>query len=249
MAFPSYTKIFHTTSYPAITPTRPELSTAGKVVFITGGGSGIGPRITHAFATSGATKIAIIGRTEATLLSTKASVEAEHPGVRVLTFVADILDKAAVTTAFERTKKTFGPIDILIANAAYCPDIQAIATADPDEFFRGFEVNVKGNFIIAQAFLANSSASATMVHVSTAGAHAPIMQVGFSGYTVSKLAAVQVAKYVAYENPHVKVMLVHPGVLPTDMNKKAADSGFVLPFDDGRSPSSLLLVNIANKFV
>lgn len=50
MAFPTYTKTFHNFSYPSISPTRPELSTAGKVILITGGGSGIGPRITHAFA-------------------------------------------------------------------------------------------------------------------------------------------------------------------------------------------------------
>jgi shikimate 5-dehydrogenase len=85
MAFPQYTKIFHNFSYPAIEPSRPELSTAGKVVFITGGGSGIGPRIAHAFAKSGAAKIIIMGRTESSLLSTKNEVETEFPKSSVLT--------------------------------------------------------------------------------------------------------------------------------------------------------------------
>lgn len=35
--FPSLTKTWHTESYPAISPTRPELSTDSKTVVITGG--------------------------------------------------------------------------------------------------------------------------------------------------------------------------------------------------------------------
>lgn len=133
MAFPPYTKTFHTKFYNAISPSRPELSTAGKVVLITGGGSGIGPRVTHAFAASGATRIAILGRTASSLLSTKEDVESQYPGSKVLTFVADITDKAAVTSAFEETKKQFGAIDIFISNAAYLPNGESIATADVDE--------------------------------------------------------------------------------------------------------------------
>lgn len=62
MAFPHYTTVYHDSPYPSIDPTRPELSTTGKVVFITGGGSGLGPHLVHTFAKSGAVKIAIIGR-------------------------------------------------------------------------------------------------------------------------------------------------------------------------------------------
>ena len=179
MAFPSYTKTFHTEAYPAISPTRPELSTKGKVVFITGGGSGIGPRITHAFATSGSTKITIIGRTESTLLSTKKEIEAQHPGVKVLTFKADIVDAAAVERAFAETEKEFGPVDILVSNAAYLPDVEPLATANVDEFFRGFEVNVKGTLILSQAFLKHASEKSTLISINTGGAHVGPMVCGF----------------------------------------------------------------------
>jgi len=115
---PTYTKTYRTQNYPAIYPIRPELSTAGKGVFITGGGSGIGPKIAHAFAASGATKISILGRTASSLLTTKTSIESQHPCVKVLTFVADISNQAAVNDASESTKKTFGPVDILVGKAS-----------------------------------------------------------------------------------------------------------------------------------
>lgn len=241
MAFPSYTKTFHTEAYPAIDPTRAEVSTAGKVVLITGGGSGIGPGIVHAFAKSGSTKIVIIGRTESALLSTKEAVETAHSGLTVLTFVADIVDAAAVNKAFAETKKQFGPIDILVSNAAYLPDVEPIATGNFDEFWRGMEVNVKGNFILSQAFVVNASEKATLISINTGGAHAPPMMAGLGGYAVSKLAASKLMDYFGLENPNIRVMVVHPGVLKSAMNDKSAQAGLVLPYDDGESCSCFCL--------
>jgi FlaA1/EpsC-like NDP-sugar epimerase len=78
--FPPFTKVWHTEPYPAISPTRPELSVTGKSVLITGGGTGIGAAIAKAFAAAGSTQIAIVGRTEKTLLATKQELETLFPG-------------------------------------------------------------------------------------------------------------------------------------------------------------------------
>ena len=235
MAFPSYTKTFHNDPYPAISPTRPELSTKGKVVFITGGGSGIGPSILHAFATSGTTKITIIGRTESTLLSTKKELEAQHHGVKVLTFKADVVDAAAVNKAFEETKKEFGPVDILIANAGYLPDVVPIAKTNVDEFWKGMEVNVKGGLILSQAFLANASETPVLISINTGGANAPPMMPGMAGYFVSKMAVSKLMEYVGMENPNVRVISIHPGVLKSDMSDKAVEAGLIFPYDNSES--------------
>ena len=53
--------------YPAIDETNPELSADGKVVFITGGGSGIGRQIAKSFLTAGAKGIFLAGRNETKL--------------------------------------------------------------------------------------------------------------------------------------------------------------------------------------
>lgn len=241
MAFPPYTKTFHTTSYSSIDTSRPDLSTAGKVVLITGGGSGMGPRIAHAFATSGATKIAILGRTVSSLEQTKQEVEAAHAGVTVHTLVADISDETAVSKAFEGISEALGKIDILISNAGYLPDTKPIAEADVEEWFRGMTINVKGTLILSKAFLKHASENPTFVHVSTGGCHISPMPAN-SAYAVSKMAAARMMEYFAFENPQVRVHIIHPGVVQTDMYKKSSEGGLDFPFDDSKLPDCLLLL-------
>lgn len=61
----SITEKTHKSSYPAISPSRPALSQAGRTVLITGGSGGIGYGIALAFAAAGAEKVIIVGREEA----------------------------------------------------------------------------------------------------------------------------------------------------------------------------------------
>ncbi len=231
MAFPSPTKTWHTTVYPSVSPSRPELSVAGKVVLITGGGAGLGPHIAHAFATAGSTSIALVGRTLSTLQSTAASLRSSFPGIKVLTLVADIADKPAVDAAFAETRAKLGLIDILISNAAYFPDAAPIRDADIDEWWKGMTVNVRGNLVLVQAFLKHMADQPTILNVTTAGAHIPAMP-SLSGYAVSKLASLKFFEYVAAENPQVRVMNVHPGAMDTAMGAKGVESGVDIPMDD-----------------
>lgn len=232
MSFPKYTKTFHHDTYPAIDPSRPESSTAGKVVVITGAGSGMGKRMCHAFAVSGSTKIAILGRTAATLEETKKEVEDIHPEVRVHTYLADVADSDAVGKALDDTERKLGKIDILVSNAAYLPHPGRLVDADIEEWFKGMVINVKGAVILAQQFVKHCAPEPVFVNVSTGGCHIPPMSEGLSGYATSKLATAKVMEYFAHETPHVRVHNVHPGVIQTEMAKKTAESGQSLIFDD-----------------
>jgi NAD(P)-dependent dehydrogenase (short-subunit alcohol dehydrogenase family) len=236
MAFPSPTNIWHSTTYSSISPSRPELSTVGKVILITGGGSGLGPHIARAFATAGSMSIALVGRTLSTLQSTAASLKSTFPSLKILTLVADIVDKSAVDAAFAETKSKLGPIDILVSNAAYFPDASLIGDADIDEWWRGVDVNLKGNLILVQAFLKNMAEKPTILNLTTAGAHIPAIP-SLSGYAVSKLASLKFFEYVAAEYPQLKVMNIHPGALDTAMGDKGAKSGVKIPIDDSKSTS------------
>jgi NAD(P)-dependent dehydrogenase (short-subunit alcohol dehydrogenase family) len=245
MSSQAYT--FHTTPYASISPLLPALSTAGRTVLITGGGSGIGPAIVQAFATSGSTQLSILGRTASSLLATKARIEAQFPQARVLTFVADITNALAVNIAFEETKKAFGPIDIFVSNAGYMPDTSLVSESNVEDYMQGLESNVKGPLLLTQAFLRNLDLSRkpVLLGITTAGAHLPAVGPGMSAYVVSKLAGLKMMEYVALENPGVRVMNMHPGTLDTDMYQKCVRAGLAFPIDDGlysalpNPPSSL----------
>jgi NAD(P)-dependent dehydrogenase (short-subunit alcohol dehydrogenase family) len=234
MAFPSPVKTFHDDTYPSINPTSPQLSTKGKNVVISGGGSGIGPEIARSFAKSGASSISIFGRTEKSLLQTKEKLQKEYPSTKFHSYVADIVNKSSLEKVFQSIKSAVGAIDILIANAGYMPDILPIAKADPEEWWNGFEINVKGAFNLVSAFVPVAAKNASIINISTGVAHIPYVP-GGSGYTISKLAGTRLFDYVAKEYPDFFVLNVHPGVIKTAMDAKTVAAGINFPHDTSKS--------------
>jgi NADP-dependent 3-hydroxy acid dehydrogenase YdfG len=232
MAFPSPTKTWHSAAYPAIDPSLPALSSAGKNVVVSGGGSGMGPEIAKAFAQSGAASIALLGRTEATLLKTKQKIEAKYPATKVATYVADVVSAPDLEKGLTAHAKTYGKIHVLVANAGYLPSGRSILDSDAEEWWTGFEVNVKGNFNLVRAFLPHASSDAAVLSVNTAAAHAPYFP-GMSGYAASKMAGAKVFEYLHHEYPEMFVLNIQPGVIQTGMTAKATEAGVDLPFDDG----------------
>ena len=88
---------------------------AGKVAFVTGGGSGIGLAMAARFAEHGA-KVMLAGRRPEVLASAAGSI-AEAGGVAE-TVALDVRDYGAVEAALRRTHEEFGPVDIVLAAAA-----------------------------------------------------------------------------------------------------------------------------------
>ncbi len=228
MELPSLTKAWHNASYPAISPSNPALSVAGKTVFVTGGGAGIGLAIARAFAAAGASTVAISGRTEKTLLSAKNDIESAHEGVKVLPFVADVTDQKAVDAAFASA----GKVDILVHNAGYQPDLVPITQSGIQDWWSGFAINVKGAFIVTQAFLKVAASDATLIDLTTGMVHFPAFP-GYSAYLASKSAELRFFDSVQLENPEMHVVHVHPGVVATAMGQKSLDAGADFPLDDG----------------
>lgn len=243
MAFPTPTKNFHKDTYDSISPSRPELSVSGRRIVITGGGYGLGRELVKTFAEAGAAEIAILGRSEGPLVETTKLIAEKYPKTKVSHYVADITDLAAVKKAAEG----FGKWNTLILNAGYMPDRGSVGGSDVDEFWKGYEINVKGVVVALNAFLPTKGEDAVVVGTSTAGIIFPKnMTGGFTSYVASKQALVNLIEYAAVEEEDVHFVNIHPGVLDTGMYAKF-DNPDLVPDTCRFSLSSLALCIFRSK--
>ena len=88
----------------------------GKVIVVTGGGSGLGKSMTKYFLELGA-KVAITSRDLEKLENTAKELEAETGG-KCLAVQCDVRHYDQVEAMIAKTVETFGPIDVLLNNAA-----------------------------------------------------------------------------------------------------------------------------------
>lgn len=139
---------------------------------MTGASRGIGSEIALYYARAGAS-LALLSRTQAVLDKTKAHILEAAPKAQITTFVADVVDTQAIKAAVDGTVKTFGKIDIVVANAGkadpwkkrmftscstscgvmtyiICFFSPAFTEYDPDNWWKTVEVNVRGVYNVAQ---------------------------------------------------------------------------------------------------
>ena len=123
---------------------------SGQVALVTGGGQGLGRSFALALGKAGA-KIAVTARTAAAVAETADMIE--RAGGRALAVPGDASEPEAVAAAVETVQSELGPIDILVNNAGIIGPIGNDWTAKVDDWWRTFEVNMKGPFLHAQAVL------------------------------------------------------------------------------------------------
>lgn len=225
--FPPLTKVWHSESYPGISPSRAELSAKGKTVVVTGGGTTIGASIAKSFAAAGSTKIAVMSRTERNLIATKQSIEAEFPGVEVLVVVADITSMKQVDDGLSKIYEAFGKIHVFVSNAAVLPVPRAVLSDDFDiqDWWATFSTNVLGLLHSVRGFAKHAAEGACLLNISTCICHIPPLEAGVSAYAASKAAAAKMIDYIAFENPELHVVNIHPGLVDSHMSRKSGHGG------------------------
>ncbi|RFU26114.1 hypothetical protein B7463_g10223, partial [Scytalidium lignicola] len=222
MAFPPWTKITHHDVYPSIDPSNPALSIKGKVIIITGGSRGIGKATAFAFAKAGAKAVVITGRTEKTLQD--VTDEITRLGAKARYFIADVVNKSQIQEVFTKTKAEFGSIGVVVSNAGYLPDSASIRDVDINDWWKTFEINTKGAFIVTQAFVQHADPGASLINVNSAVAHVPHMG-DFSSYGASKLASLKIAQATQSEHPELRVFSIQPGLIDTETSSKSSVPG------------------------
>lgn len=122
----------------------------GKVLFVTGGGSGIGLGICLAFARLGA-KVAICGRTESKLK--EAATAIQRAGAEDVLFVrADVRNPADCEAALAAAGSKWGKVDVFVNNAAG-NFMSLLEDVSPNAFNTVVDIDLRGTFHMSKAAL------------------------------------------------------------------------------------------------
>jgi NAD(P)-dependent dehydrogenase (short-subunit alcohol dehydrogenase family) len=226
-----FTATSHSTTYDYISPLR--LNLAGKHVLITGAAweNGIGFATAMAFARAGASAIAIADlHGVADDLAEKVKLAASEAGrlkPLVLNCTVDITKQESVEALYDSVLQGFdGRLDILINNAAYMEPYKLFLDADPDLYWRTWEVNIRGLFNMARAFLplqlqtyASNASLCTMINVASSGALTARTE--SSSYRTSKLAILRWTEslQLEYGDQGLLAYCVNPGAIQTKITE------------------------------
>jgi NAD(P)-dependent dehydrogenase (short-subunit alcohol dehydrogenase family) len=144
---------------------------SGKVVFVSGGTSGINLGIAQAFAAAGA-KLAVISRKQ-DKVDAAVAVLRSHGG-DAIGFACDVRDAGKTEEAIKATGGRFGPIDVLISGAAGNFPAPALGIS-PNGFKSVVDIDLLGTFhVLRAAFPLLKKPGAAIINISAPQAYNPM---------------------------------------------------------------------------
>lgn len=213
-----FTYLNHHTSYPTIQ----QYDHTGRSVLITGASRGIGRAVAVSFAKAGASTIILVARSSLDQTRDEligAAVSAGHPVPNVLALNFDVCDEAGVSGGLEDVAAKLTSLDILVNNAGYMENWQPVARSDPADWWRSWEINVKGVYLMIRAFvpLLLQSKLKTIINMTSVGIL--YRMPGASAYQTNKLALLQMSEIISneYTEQGLVVLCVHPGGAATEL--------------------------------
>lgn len=192
---------------------------AGKTVFITGGGSGIGAAITAGF-TGQKAKVAFVDIAERQSRATCSYVENET-GTRPLFIPCDIRDTKALRAAIEQTRKRLGDIGVLVNNAGN-DQRHTAEKVTVDYWDERMALNLRPMFFAAQAVLPQMKRLGNGSIINFGSISWMVNMGGFPAYATAKAAVHGLTRTLARDfGPfNIRVNCVVPGWIMTERQIK-----------------------------
>ena len=198
-------------------------SLAGKVAIVTGSSRGIGRAIAIAYARAGARVVVTSRKVDAC----NAVVEQlRGEGLEATAIACNISSKEQVIALVDQTEKAYGPVDVLVCNAAVNPYYGPMSGITDEAFSKVMDVNIRSNLWLVNRVapgMAERGSGSIVIISSIAGLTGSRV---LGAYAISKAADMQLARNLALEwgKQGVRTNCIAPGLIKTDFAKALWDT-------------------------
>jgi NAD(P)-dependent dehydrogenase (short-subunit alcohol dehydrogenase family) len=187
-----------------------------KIVFITGGASGIGKASALEAAKEGATVVVA----DLANVQYEATIQEIAAFDRKTLFVPiDVADANSVKQAIETTVKTFGRLDVGLNNAGIGFGSKNIAETSEEEYLRVININLNGVFYCMKYELQQFLQQGGGTVVNMASVLGTVGQAGTAPYVAAKHGVLGLTKSAALEfgAHHIRVVALCPAYVDTPL--------------------------------
>ncbi|MEU2156799.1 SDR family oxidoreductase [Streptomyces sp. NPDC019396] len=189
--------------------------TAAPIAVVTGASSGIGAATARALAAEGY-HVYLTARRKDRIEALAAEItEAGH---QATPYALDVTDRTAVDAFAASLDGAGHPVKVLVNNAGGALGADPVATGDPADWRRMYDMNVLGTLHVTQALLPALTASGdgTVVVLSSTAGHGTYE--GGGGYVAAKHGAHVLAETLRLEivGTPVRVIEIAPGLVKTE---------------------------------